>query len=113
MSKFFYDNNLNKNANNERLSDSTKRLAKLGTAERPLSLSVQTKDRKLEIEAVLNEKKLFASIQIEPDAEENIVELDGVLNKPKTMVFEKTPKRNEPCSCGSGKKYKKCCGVSS
>lgn len=20
------------------------------------------------------------------------------------------PKRNEPCSCGSGKKYKKCCG---
>ena len=22
-----------------------------------------------------------------------------------------TPGRNEPCSCGSGKKYKKCCGV--
>ncbi|MEO6171237.1 MAG: UPF0149 family protein [Lysobacter sp.] len=22
-----------------------------------------------------------------------------------------TPERNEPCSCGSGKKYKKCCGV--
>lgn len=23
---------------------------------------------------------------------------------------EKTPKRNEPCPCGSGYKYKKCCG---
>lgn len=23
---------------------------------------------------------------------------------------EKTPGRNDPCSCGSGKKYKKCCG---
>jgi preprotein translocase subunit SecA len=22
-----------------------------------------------------------------------------------------TPGRNEPCSCGSGKKYKKCCGT--
>ena len=22
----------------------------------------------------------------------------------------KTPGRNEPCSCGSGKKYKQCCG---
>ena len=25
--------------------------------------------------------------------------------------FERVkPKRNDPCSCGSGKKYKKCCG---
>ncbi len=23
------------------------------------------------------------------------------------------PKRNEPCPCGSGKKYKKCCGLES
>ena len=23
---------------------------------------------------------------------------------------DKKPKRNEPCPCGSGKKYKQCCG---
>ncbi|MCG6414229.1 PBPRA1643 family SWIM/SEC-C metal-binding motif protein, partial [Vibrio fluvialis] len=40
---------------------------------------------------------------------ENTVELDTVLNKPKTITFDKTPNRNEPCICGSGKKYKKCC----
>lgn len=28
----------------------------------------------------------------------------------KTVVKEKTPGRNDPCPCGSGKKYKKCCG---
>jgi preprotein translocase subunit SecA len=28
------------------------------------------------------------------------------------MEIEKKPKRNEPCPCGSGKKYKQCCGVS-
>ena len=26
-----------------------------------------------------------------------------------TVVKEKTPGRNDPCFCGSGKKYKKCC----
>ena len=30
----------------------------------------------------------------------------------KESVIEKKPKRNEPCPCGSGKKYKHCCGVS-
>lgn len=27
-----------------------------------------------------------------------------------TVVKEKTPGRNDPCPCGSGKKYKFCCG---
>lgn len=29
----------------------------------------------------------------------------------RTVVKEKTPGRNDPCPCGSGKKYKKCCGA--
>jgi len=37
--------------------------------------------------------------------------VDGDMVKPKP-VRRDTPKvgRNEPCPCGSGKKYKKCCG---
>lgn len=37
--------------------------------------------------------------------------IDGKLVKPEPFVRE-TPKvgRNDPCPCGSGKKYKKCCG---
>ena len=37
---------------------------------------------------------------------------DGDMVKPKPVVRDK-PKvgRNEPCPCGSGKKYKKCCGA--
>ena len=27
------------------------------------------------------------------------------------VIREETPGRNDPCSCGSGKKYKKCCGT--
>ena len=28
----------------------------------------------------------------------------------KPVQADKTPGRNDPCPCGSGKKYKKCCG---
>jgi preprotein translocase subunit SecA len=29
-----------------------------------------------------------------------------------TVVKDKKIGRNDPCPCGSGKKYKKCCGIS-
>lgn len=32
-------------------------------------------------------------------------------SKPQTVVKDKKIGRNDPCICGSGKKYKKCCGV--
>jgi len=37
----------------------------------------------------------------------------GQVGGPGTTVRRETPKigRNDPCSCGSGKKYKKCCGA--
>jgi len=34
----------------------------------------------------------------------------GYLPVTKTIVKDKKIKRNDPCICGSGKKYKKCCG---
>jgi SEC-C motif domain protein len=34
---------------------------------------------------------------------------DGTMVRPKPIIAEKTG-RNEPCPCGSGAKYKKCCG---
>ena len=37
------------------------------------------------------------------------LEEDG---KRKPQIASKKPKRNEPCPCGSGKKYKQCCGKS-
>ncbi|MGV8146887.1 MAG: preprotein translocase subunit SecA [Alkaliphilus sp.] len=36
--------------------------------------------------------------------------IQGRRNKTVTAIKEKTVGRNEPCPCGSGKKYKKCCG---
>lgn len=41
---------------------------------------------------------------------EKIKEITKAYKKTKTVVKEKTVGRNDPCPCGSGKKYKKCCG---
>ena len=44
-----------------------------------------------------------------PFGEEETPKTDG---KRTPFVAEKKPKRNDPCPCGSGKKYKQCCGKS-
>ena len=36
-------------------------------------------------------------------------EITKAYKKSKTVIKEKTPGRNDPCPCGSGKKYKNCC----
>ena len=46
-------------------------------------------------------------VQHEIDHLNGIVCMDRKVNL--TVKSEKKPGRNEPCSCGSGKKYKKCC----
>ncbi|WP_434928452.1 PBPRA1643 family SWIM/SEC-C metal-binding motif protein [Shewanella sp. HL-SH2] len=89
----------------------TKRATKPGTEISPLQLSVQTEARKVEVAAIVAEQQLFANITVDADKAENIIELTGLLNKPKAVSFEAKPNRNDVCSCGSGKKYKKCCGA--
>ncbi|MGN0710112.1 MAG: SEC-C metal-binding domain-containing protein [Anaerovoracaceae bacterium] len=42
---------------------------------------------------------------------EKLEEIVKTYKKSKTVVKEKEPGRNDPCPCGSGKKYKKCCGA--
>lgn len=45
-------------------------------------------------------------------AAEKREEIEKDYKKSKTVVKEKLPGRNDPCPCGSGLKYKKCCGKS-
>ena len=108
--KFFFKGKKEKKPKHSSYGFNTKRATKPGTKESPFMLSVETETRKVEVEAILKEHDLFADIEVNENKAENIIELEGFLNKPQTTTFEKTPKRNDPCSCGSGKKYKKCCG---
>jgi SWIM/SEC-C metal-binding protein len=85
--------------------------AKPGTEENPLKLRVKTKEKKKEVAAVLKENGWVGEIEVDPDKPEDLAAL-RVLEKPvKPVKVKETPGRNDPCSCGSGKKYKKCHGA--
>lgn len=44
-------------------------------------------------------------------SEEKRQQLADLYRRSRTVVKEKAPGRNDPCPCGSGKKFKKCCGA--
>lgn len=68
------------------------------------------------------EKLFFNMLKADADYLYSLPQWDGVLSeekrkeivkefkRSKTVHKEKEPGRNDPCPCGSGKKYKKCCG---
>lgn len=110
MHDLYYKGRIHTRENHVKSGFQKKRNAKLGTQENPLTLIVNTTERQTEIELLLKEHDLVATISINEAAEENINELSAIIDTPSTTTFEKTPGRNDPCLCGSGKKYKKCCG---
>lgn len=110
MHDLYYKGRIHTRLNHVKTGYNSKRTAKPGTEKHPLTLIVSSDEKKREIETLISENGLFADITVDSAVDENINELNALLNKPTTTTFDKTPKRNDPCSCGSGKKYKKCCG---
>lgn len=86
-----------------------KKTAKLGTENNPAIVNVQTEERVKELESVFEANGWKYTIGLKPDKPEDITDLEILLNPIKTRIAEKKVGRNEPCPCGSGKKYKKCC----
>ena len=87
-----------------------KKTAKLGTDKNPAAVHVKTKKRMKEVAGIFEKNDWKYSIELETDKPEDTNDLELLLNPPKTVIAEKKVGRNEPCPCGSGKKYKKCCG---
>lgn len=110
--KFFFKGRQDSRQNYIQHSYHTTASHKPGSKKYPLELLVTSEARKQEVEALVNEALLYAEISVDSSesAVESIEELTALLNKISTVKLDKTPARNEPCSCGSGKKYKKCCG---
>ena len=86
-----------------------KTTAKMGTEKNPAVVKVQTEDRKKELASIFEENGWKYVINLEPDTPEDIKDLEILLNPVKTKISEKKTGRNDPCPCGSGKKFKKCC----
>lgn len=76
-----------------------------------------------EIDVKIDFEKLYYNMHVaKADWLYDLTEWDGILsvekrkelkaayNRTKTVVKDDKIGRNDPCPCGSGKKYKKCCG---
>jgi SWIM/SEC-C metal-binding protein len=86
-------------------------MAKLGSEKRPIIVTVQTQERVAEIAQICEEHDWRFIARIEPFTPEDISDLEQALSIPEPVTVEEEPGRNDPCPCGSGKKYKWCCGA--
>ena len=98
-------------------------MGKLGTSGNPIRLRVNNERRMEEVASICEKNNWIFICGIESDYPEDISELEYMLNpksfggkRPKmkqietqTIKREQTIGRNDPCPCGSGEKYKKCC----
>ena len=84
---------------------------KLVSKANPLILRVADESKAEQIAEIGFEKDWQFILGIEPDQEEDLTDLERKLNPPVRHEVRKIG-RNEPCTCGSGKKFKKCCGAS-
>jgi len=85
-------------------------MARLGTNKNPAHVVVKTKEKAQEIQKVCDKNGWNINIEIKPNEEEDTLDYEKLQNPIIPVKVEPKIGRNEPCPCGSGKKYKKCCG---
>lgn len=110
--KFFFKGRQDARQNDHKYGNDSNANRKSGSKKYPLNLIVTSEARKQEIEILVADAQLHANVTVDStkEAVEAISDLSMILNKKDTVKIDKVPARNEPCICGSGKKYKKCCG---
>jgi SWIM/SEC-C metal-binding protein len=86
-------------------------MAKLGSKEKPIIVHVATDAQARYVAETCTEHGWHYIIGLEPDKLQDISDLEKALHPPEPLYVTKIG-RNEPCPCGSGQKYKKCCGGS-
>ena len=89
-------------------------MARLGSRRRPAIVRVQTEAHAQEIVELCDAHGWQVIVGVEPDAPEDVRDVRKLL-APDQVVARQPPTvpRNAPCPCGSGRKYKKCCLITS
>ena len=88
-------------------------MARIGSKKKPAILRVQTEDRAVEVMNMANDAEVTFIVGIEPEKPEDISDLKRAINKESAISLiprKARPSKNAPCPCGSGRKYKGCCG---
>jgi SWIM/SEC-C metal-binding protein len=110
MAKIFQKGPALKQAEQGKSNFKDKNTFRLGTRKAPAQISVQTEEREQELAAICADNGWVCVIDVNPEQDENVRDLEVLQNKQVSVVSTDKVNRNDPCPCGSGKKYKKCCG---
>lgn len=85
-------------------------MASIGTKKHPAVVRVQTPERAQKVLDFCNEHGVIVIVGIEPDKPEDVSDVERAMTAPEPVRVEPKVGRNERCPCGSGKKFKACCG---
>jgi len=85
-------------------------MARLGSTGRPAIARVQTLARAHEIVTLCDRNGWKVIVGVEPDKPEDIGDVTELLRTARPALESALPSRNAVCPCGSGRKYKRCCG---
>lgn len=95
-------------------------MPKLGSSKHPASVRVQSLARAEEVVSLCDQHGWKVVVGVEPGELEDLSDLERLLSgdtsDPEAVSAvrrENRVGRNEPCPCGSGSKYKRCCGKAS
>jgi SWIM/SEC-C metal-binding protein len=94
---------------NRAKTSNTQKTIKLGTEKNPAVVNVQSEGRLKEVTSTFKAHGWNYRIELSPEKPENIQDLNRLLHPLKPAIAEEKLGRNEPCRCGSGKKFKNCC----
>ncbi len=91
-------------------------MARLGSRKRPAIVRVQSMSRAEEILSLCDEHGWQVIVGVEPEDPEDTADVERLLAGDVSSRTEAPPPRervgrNEPCPCGSGRKFKRCCEV--
>lgn len=84
--------------------------AGVGSRRRPAVVRVHTPERALEIVALCQDRGIHCIAGVEPEQPEDVSDVERALGVSLVLSAEQKVGRNAPCPCGSGRKWKKCCG---
>jgi len=84
-------------------------MASIGARKKPAIVRVQTEERAQRLLEFCQENDIAVMVGVEPDKAEDISDIErAILAREPARAAPKIG-RNDPCPCGSGKKFKKCC----
>ena len=83
----------------------------LGTKQRPAVVRVNDPTRAQQIVDHGESMGWVVIVGVEPGKPEDVSDYERLVNPPMPVRANPKAERNSPCPCGSGKKFKRCCGV--